>query len=378
MKKLSLTLLLCSASVSTWALESLDDTQLANATGQDGITIAITRPNATMALDRIIYHDRDGFTSRAVPASTGLTDNITAAQTTGAGALSINMLSGFGISLCKNTSLITALGGGCGTGNASVNPSTLTVDFDGALGGAGKPAAVLQYSTPSDARLIKIDLASISLRPELVTGLTATSRGTLLRSTKDVPFVQFQNSTTAAAGAQILLDTTTPVGQSAFKLTFVLGSSGTINGSAGILTGSPAVLTSANAARNDALINFTKAKFDKIDLGTIALVNGDRTGGNGYTTSGTVVNETESLRLDLSISNLDLSGAAIDISSNGLVFSTPYIPAFDVRIGNVIVGTPNAVSAGTFTFDSTGVGALGSFGATGLVVTNTQTAISGL
>lgn len=89
LKKLALVTAVAAVGSSAYALEKLDDKELAQATGQDGITITISPDNTVgVQIDKLLIHDNDGVPG--VPAGSSFTATelgISAATTGTAGAI---------------------------------------------------------------------------------------------------------------------------------------------------------------------------------------------------------------------------------------------------------------------------------------------------
>lgn len=317
MRKLFPLVLLCLANSSVLALESLDDQQLSETTGQDGLTISII-PAASgvkgmIGIQEIAYTDGDGF------STTINNDSGTPISYTGPASVITNFNTNSGILLCTNTS------GAC---TRSQNAITLKLDADGAAGTGSEAMVYAQLDLPSNVSRIKLDIANLALRADRVVS------GNIVKGTTEVQMVQFSNGIDFSLAAPM-------------RVGFALGSERSSN------------------INMDAMINLISANFSSIDLGTVTWVS-----------SGGQANES-SLRADISLTNLDLSGANLNLSASGLVFSKASIGPFNVRVNNVTMGN-TAAAPSAAVFNGTGVGSIGSFGINNMTVTNAQVAISGL
>jgi hypothetical protein len=317
MRKLFPLVLLCLANSSVLALESLDDQQLSETTGQDGLTISII-PAASgvkgmIGMQEIAYTDGDGFSTTINNGSGVLTSYL------GPASVITNFNTNSGVLFCTNTTGVCTL---------SQNPITLRLDADGAAGAGGSAMIYGRLALPTNVNRIKLDIANLALRADQLVA------GKIVKGSTEIQVTQFSN------GIDLRLAAPMQIG-------LALGSERSSN------------------INMDAMINLISANFSAIDFGTVSLVS-----------SGGQANES-SLRADISLTNLDLSGANIDVSANGLVFSKASIGPFNVRINNVTAGNTAAAPSATL-FNGTRVGTLGSFGINNMTVTNAQVAISGL
>jgi len=100
------------------------------------------------------------------------------------------------------------------------------------------------------------------------------------------------------------------------------------------------------------MLQFTNGNFGTIDFGTVALLDG--------------TNPSNSVRFDLRLDEVNLTGAGFDIDAQGLVFSDANFGkgAMDVTLNNVRIGGASAPS-------------IGSFGVQNISVTNLAVIVSG-
>jgi hypothetical protein len=313
MRKLLPLVLLCLANTAALALESLDDQQLSATTGQDGLTISII-PAASgvkgkIGIQEIALTDKDGFTS-TINNNLGI-----ATSYAGPASLITNMQTNSGILFCTNNS------GAC---TFSQSPITLKIDADGNLGTGNQAMVYAHLALPTNVSRIKLDIANLALRADQLVS------GSIVKGSTEIQLMQFSNG--------IDLNLAAPL-----EIGFALGSE------------------RSSDTSMDAMMNLISANFSSINLGTVSFVS-----------SGGQLNES-SLRADILVTDLNLSGANLDISANGLVFTHSLISGVDIQINDVIAGTAGAVNT-----DGTKIGSLGSFGINNMTVTNAQIAISGL
>jgi hypothetical protein len=299
-------------SMPAFAMDLLDDGQLAESTGQDGISITIQPKSAGQAgligFSDVALIDRDGFT--------GLSDTtINGVAYTNAGSSVLNMRAGSGIQLLTST------------GTFSTGAITIDTDIDGSAGQGSKPMLYTTINLPADVARIKADIQDLSIRADTLSG------STVIAGTVEKPIVQFSQGITFNLASQL-------------RLALVLGAEGT-------------------AANANHFMTLVSANFSSIDFGTISLPS-----------IGGAVGES-SLSATVSINNLDLSGAYLDIVGTGLTFGKASIGPFNASINNITLGSTAATPSATI-FNGTNVGALGSLGANGITVTNMKLTVSGM
>lgn len=236
-----------------FALESLDDQQLARMTGQDGITISVApaanNVQGVIGVQKIVISDKDGL---AAPFN-GVTY-------TGVGSTVFNVNTNSGVLFCTTV----------GTCTKTADPIVINVDAEG--GGVNGPMLYVNIKTPQNANRIKIDLSGIALRAD-----TLSAMNRVIAGPSEVEFLKFSSGIDLVLGAPI-------------ELGLALGNEGT-------------------TTSTDALINMINANFVKIDFGRIALKS---TGGH---TSESDLSLNVSLNsLDLSGANIDLSPAGLVLS----------------------------------------------------------------
>lgn len=158
--------LVVGVSVNSYALEALDDSTLANTTGQDGLTVKIENDTGTIKLNRLRYIDADGFADNG--------------QTSPAG-LGINFDANNSVRLCGGTTASS----GCATKNQLAK---VVVDTEG---GEGKP--FLNASLTTYAKSLYLGINNISV----LSGTTNTTTGRIeLNTAAEKPIVKFSNGIT--------------------------------------------------------------------------------------------------------------------------------------------------------------------------------------
>lgn len=258
MKHMWSLLVVLSLQTPAWAMDSLNEEQLAQAVGQDGITIKILPASKTgttltpgkIGLNAVRWTDKDGISSA-----------INGTTYTQSGGLVTNMRANSGLWFCTNTT------GACAT---SSQPMTLTMDMDGA-GNKPKQAYLLGvFRLANDLKRIHFDIDSIGLRA----GNSATN----------TPIATLSN------GINLTFAGTGPAG-----MNFSFGG------------------PTAKGTDYDALVNLVNFNLASLDLGTVSLVSsGGQTGESSLRFGAKVTN------LDLSGSNMDLSAAGLVLSKSTL------------------------------------------------------------
>lgn len=299
-------------SMPAFAMDLLDDGQLAESTGQDGISITI-QPKSAGQAGLIGFSDAALMDGNGLTGTTGATINGVAY--TGAGSSVINMRANSGIQLLTSS------------GAYSTGAIVITADVDGSAGQSGKPMLYTTISLPADVVRIKADIEDLSIRADTGSG------SNLIAGTVEKPIVQFSQGVTFNLASQL-------------KLALVLGAEGT-------------------AANTNHFMTLVSANFSSIDLGTVSLPSiGGQAG-------------ESSLSAKVSISNLDLSGAYLDVVNTGLTFGKATIGPFNASINDITLGS-TAATPSTSVFNGTSVGSLGSLGANGITVTNMKLTVSGM
>ena len=339
--------LACTASV--MALETLSEDQLAQTTGQDGLTIAVS-PVASpsrvgqIGVNTINYWQRNNATGSISIANNSFSPEFTSSRTPGmssfdapGGGIGINFRQGGGIRFCADTgaSLTT-----CNT--PSTRPIVLTVDADG---NRGSPVLAVNIALQSDLRRIRLDVSTIS-RKVVNAGTSAVPDTDILR------LVRAGTNDPSIAGININFARTDANGTAiaAPSLALLLGN--TPNGRGMIQLGS----------------------FN------IASINTDEWYLPSYTTS---TDAATGIRFTPILEGLDLSGARINmVSSYGgsdqggmLLTRSGYTTIDEVGARNISFGDIGATNADVFA--GTANASIGTVGITGLRMTNLQVKVNG-
>lgn len=272
-----------------YALDTMLDEELAQTVAQDGLSIAIKLPSATLAMDSIGLLDKDGI---AFDAAT----NFAGYNNRGDFRAKTIQLQG-----CTESTI----GGACtlATNSATFN---ITMDADGGVGGVS-PTVITKFSLGSSVNKIRFNVDKLSIRG----GATGS----------DVNIIDLSYIDIAPTGSKNLL-----------------------------------TMQFGNQPQGN-MIRFTNANFGTIDFGNVKVLDkNDLVNGGACATC--------SVNFDFAIASLDFTGAGIDVSDMGLVFSVPsFVTPVDVTMQNIKMGTADS---------------MGSFGIKGLQVSNLQIAVSGI
>lgn len=272
-----------------YALDALPDEELAQTVAQDGLSVAIKLPNATLAIDSIGLLDKDGIVFDAATNFAGYNNR---------GDLRAKTIQ---IQACTESTI----GGACtlATNSATFN---ITIDTDGGAGGAS-PTLNAKFSLGSTVNKIRFNVDKLSIRG----GATGS----------DVNIIDLSYIDIAPTGSKDLL-----------------------------------AMQFGNQPQGN-MIRFTNANFGTIDFGNVKILDkNDVINGGACATC--------SVNFDFAIASLDFTGAGIDVSDMGLVFSVPsFVTPIDVTMQNIKMGTADS---------------MGSFGIKGLQVSNLQIAVSGI
>jgi len=309
---------LLAAALPAFAMDVLDDTQLAQSTGQDGISLTIKPKSANQAgligFSDAAFIDRDGLTS-TTGASILNAGTATTTTYTGVGSMLVNMRANSGIQLLTST------------GTYSVGAITADIDVDGSAGQGSKALLYMTVDLPADVVKIKADIQDISIRADTLSG------SNVVTGSVEKPIVQFSQGVDFNLASQL-------------RLAVVLGAEGT-------------------AANMNHFVTLVSANFSSIDFGTVTLPS-----------IGGFANES-GLSAKVSLTNLDMSGAYLDVTSSGLTFGKASIGPFNATITDVTAGSTAATASATV-FNGTNVGTLGTLGANGITVTNFKMTVSGM
>lgn len=359
MKRIQLaTILFCTQyACITWAMQPLNETDMAEATGQDGITIGLSFPEATISYDQIMMTDDDGFTGQANAAS------LVVASTTYSATQGVRLFS-------------------AATGGATVTqPIAIKIDADAGVGG-NKPVMNIHASMPTDLKRIRINPFSIFLASGSdrihnttrvygnVTNYAASGAGSLKNNVReivrlgtggiDIIFTDHN----ATYNPNNVLATNIQLGntpQGAF-LKFTGGSISEIN------TVSPLQILSYNGANpsNPALNNCTSPGFDGCTTNSIKI---------GLNLKAT--NTDTGFRLYDHDGAGSFSGFYMNLTNDGLIVAADgTTDGLDITLSNITIG--NAEATNTNTFNGLKNGSIGNIGLTGIKVTDFKTTVKGL
>lgn len=281
------------------AMQPLDDTGLAQATGQDGIDISLSFPNSVINYDQIALIDKDGITGATSPASVVIAPN--------------TFTSSDGIQLLTSA-------------NAAVtNPIKITMDADK---NGTAPVANIGIAMPSDLAKINITGFSIYLAPDANNVFTARR--------------VLNGANLSARSAVRTLLTVNPV-----QILFGAGNAPKINIQLGNQPQGHMLLFTAGAIQQvyTPLINLVS-----LNSGTpVNLAITDFTvSANGYPSNSSAV--------------FNLSGFYADLVGDSLVFGkTGATDKFDLTIGSIKAGTASSstVFAGLANGSMGGLGVIG-------------------
>lgn len=314
--KLACLVLLLPLSATSWAMEQLDDSSLAAATGQDGIDVKLNFTNSTIYYDQVALYDRDGMGAPSAAAA-GLVVSPWYYTTTGGG---IQMLDG--------------------AGQPVSGPIKISIDADANDG--VKPLANIAIALPTDLRKINLKDFSIYLSPD-VNNIYATRR-------------VFDGAYQAkrAEVRELLAISTVGVSFAA--------------------NGAPKMIMQLGTAPQGHMLMFTGGLLQQISTSNIDIVSMTSTnvrvnlslGNLSFAASGYPTNSS---------ATFGLNGFYMDTADDGIVFGkVGATDKFDLTIGSIKAGT----SSDTNYFNGLGNGSMGGVGIIGASVTNLQVNVKGL
>jgi hypothetical protein len=326
MKSIVSGLLLSVSSLPALALQPLSDAVLSDATGQDGMTIAVSLPSATLAFSELAFRDQDGICLQLNGACgaggalhLGLDYRSSAALVYGPAT------AGAGLRLFTSPTQNTA----------TAAPILIKVDA-----GSGATGATLnmEVSLPSD--LVRINLSPFSVYASGIAGAVFSPTRTLNAGVTEVLRVGAQGK-----GIDIIF-----VAGNAPKFNFQLGAEPQAHMM--LVTGGKLLRMGTPLDGSDPLQLMSK---------------------NGTPSS---------LTLDFNLAATDqaagfsLNGFKADMASDGLYLAAPAVTdKLDMTIGNVVAGTVGAQSAAAF--NNLKNATMGSVGAVGMTVTGLEVKVSG-
>lgn len=301
-----------------WAMQALDDDSMAQATGQDGVSIGIGANNGVIGFDRISLQDGDGFSGNTSPASLGYF-----ATTPGSGG--VGFYSGAGV------------GGGT---TPIATPLTIRVDADG---NASNP--VLNAGITFDSNLTRINIKPFAI------ALTADAANHAL----------FPSNHNIVANSQRDI---VKVGGSGIDIIFNTGSALGINMQLG-------------HQPQGHMFVFTGGRIQQIKNDTNSPIEVMSYTGSASTSS---LKFNFDLKANAASTNgIQLAGMYIDLTAGtGLTLGkTGNLDKFDVSLNNVVMGSATAAPS-TATFNNLKNGSLGNFGAIGTQITNLSVNVKGM
>ncbi|ONG42015.1 hypothetical protein BKE30_01765 [Alkanindiges hydrocarboniclasticus] len=301
----------------SWALQALDDADLAQQTGQDGVTIDIKLPNSTITFSEAALIDTDGMTGASNSASL-----VIAPKT------------------YNSTQGIRLFSDATGT-SITAQPISIKLDTDG----GANPLLNAEIALPTDMRRLKINPFSVYLAtgetsiynsPRVLGGAAGTLRAGVTE------LIRFGTD-----GIEVLFKENDPV-----KINLQLGAES--QGHMFVFTGG----------------SISHIKTSSTDPIQIISNNSTATGESSL-----------KLNLNLTASNaatgIRLAGFYGDINDQGLTFGkVGATDKFDLVIGNIVAGAEGAQAAGTFSGLKNG--SMGNIGVVGASVTNLKVNVKGL
>ncbi len=314
MKKVFVTLSILALSHSAFALEQLNDQDLASQTGQDGITVKLGV--SAVSFDQLALIDTDGISGTTLIGSAALA----IAPTTSTGSVKVNFLNA--------------------GGTAVNNLLTATIDSDGSATPSGAFANInLAFS---ELKQITIDPFAIYLAPTVNASRTIGSTGSVF------------TGTALRSGVSKLLQ----IGDASNKLSInfkdSLGANIQLGGAPqGHLIQLSGSLQSINIPKIKIFSNNTVASEDN----SISLdVN---------------------LKASNAATGISLSGFYMDVAPSGINFGkTGTTDKFDLTLDNVVAGKLGASEASSF--NGLKNGSMGNFGLVGASVTNLKVNVKGM
>ena len=302
-------------SIDLWAMQALDDTTLAQETGQQGITVAIgTKGNSgTIGFDSISLEDTDG-------SSNPFYNN----TYTGKAALSyITQGSGAGVTFYNGASTIA-------------EPLTIVIDADG---NANNP--VLNVGL-----LLNNNLSRINLNPFALSLTSTTAPPTPVNTRRDIVKV-------GGTGIDVVFKTGSRLG-----LNMQLGAQP--QGHMFVFTGGQILQVKNDPSSPIELLSYSGICTITCTPTSSLKLNFNLTA-NAASTNG-----------------IQLAGMYIDVNSQGLtVGKTGKLDKFDLNVTDVVAGSKTA-ALDTNIFNGLKNGAIGNFGAIGISVSDLKVNVKGM
>lgn len=360
--KLAGLVLLLPLSITSWALEQLDDVSLAEQTGQDGITIGIELPNSSISFDQAVLVDRGGIAGSSTHNNTG---SLVFAPT---------FYDSFqGVRLLSTTS---------GAETAASMPIKIFLDADA---NGTQPLFNINFMLPADMKRIKIKPFSIFL----ASGDASTSANDIFTTARTRGVTAGSGTATAYTNIRAGVREILRVGGSA------TGGGIDVVFADYHATDNPNNIVSTNVqlgrAAQGALLRFTGGSIKSISnpaSATIQLLSYN--GSNPIDPPSNV--EPNSIKFDLNIQATNQStgfrlydfdgaggfgGFTMNIPDDGLIFAADgTTDKLDVAINNVVAGLSGSTSSGSF--GNLPNGPMGNFGIVGATVTNLKVNVKGM
>lgn len=361
--KLAGLVLLLPLSVTSWALEQLDDVSLAEQTGQDGITIGIELLNSSISFDQAVLVDRGGIAGSSTHNNTG---SLVFAPTFFDSFQGIRMLSTVS-----------------GAETAATKPIKIFLDADA---NGTQPLFNINFSLPEDMKRIKIKPFSIFL-----------ASGDASTSATDIFTTARTRGVTAGSG------TATAYGNIRAGVREIMRVGGSATGG-GIdvvfadyhATDNPNNIVSTNVqlgrAAQGALLRFTGGSIKSISTPASANIQLISYNGSNPTTAPPDIAEPNSIKFDLNIQATNqltgfrlydfddiggFGGFTMNIADDGLIIAADgTTDKLDVAVNNVVAGLSGSTSSGSF--GNLPNGSMGNFGIVGATVTNLRVNVKGM
>lgn len=308
------------------AMQMLDDHELAQSTGQDGLSVSL-QGNGTISFDSITLQDTDGFRTSTNTTST--------THDAAAGISYITTGANKGVSFYSGSARDTAV----------TKPVSFVIDADG---NGGDPVANIGIQFASNLTRIRLDAFELALT-------TLDSSNAIVTSTKR------NLIRTGVNGIDIDFSLT----GSTFGINMQLGNQ-----------------------PQGAMFMFTGGEIEKISAKGLEVISYECTAGCG--TASAEYAEAGSLGLDLELSGtkdgsgdivpFKLAGITMDVTTAGLIVGkTGKLDKFDLTINNLVMGDANAtIPSSEPPFNGLANGSIGNIGLVGVEVTGFKATIKGI
>lgn len=304
-----------------WAMQVMDDSALAQQTGQDGITVSLDFPNSTISYSELAITDTNGMSG-----ATGAASLVLAPTTYGTDR---------GIRFFNDTT----------ANNLATQPVTIKMDADG---NSSKPVLNTEIGLPTDLRRIRINPFSVYLANGSGSVFDAGTR--VINAT----------GTVKSTGVREILR----VGTNGIDINFLANNPVKMNVQLG------------NAPQGH-MFMFTSGSITQIKndpLYPIEVMS------NNLVATG---NSSLKLNFDLSANNMttgiSLVGFYGDIIDSGLVLGKAgTTDKFNLTLSNIVAGTTTAAGQSSTSFNNLKNASIGTIGLVGASVTNLKMTVKGL